>query len=350
MTTSFANDRDHGSLANGEHLTSQIDFYSLATLVPLSTDDFSALDSGEDLIRIGEIIGIQAQPVVTGLHVLSAQNLAQYGLSAGASATLKSAANFAVLAGASVTNTGSSVITGDVGAVSSITPGPWTVTGTVHTVDDAATIQALTDAHAAYNTLSVMPSTTLTGDLGGKTLTPGVYSYASSAGLTGTVTLDFQNMSNKMIVVIMGSTLTTASASVVNVINSNASNSIFWVVGSSATLGSTTAFAGTIIALASISFVTGANITNGNALALTGSVTMQDDMINVASSSLTGTVNVLNFMIEHTNAWINSDVSGSLPGSLAYALQNETALCPLPFSGASLVMGANASLTFTAIY
>ena len=145
--TTFANDRDQGSLANGEHLTSALDFYTLNTSVALSTDDFSALDSGEDLIRIGEIIGIQAQPVVTGLHVIT----------------------------------------------------------------------------------GVADST--------------VYGLAS--GIT--------------------------------------------------------------------------------------------------------TVYQLKFMIEHTNAWNNADVSGSVPGTLAYALQNETTLCPLPFSGATLTMGSNAALFFSAI-
>jgi len=348
MTTSFANDRDVGAVSNSEHLTSQIDFYTLATTVPLSTDDFELNDAGRDLIRLGEIIGIQAQPVVTGLHVLPGSVQANYGLASGSKATLKSAANFAVLAGAAVTNTGSSVITGDVGATSAITPGPWSVTGTVHTVNDAATIQALIDGHAAYNYLSVLPSTVLTGDLGGKTLTPGVYSYPSSAGLTGTLTLDFQGLSDQMIVIIAGSTLTTASASVVNVINSNPSNSVFWVLGSSATLGTTTSFAGNIIAQVSVTLTTGATIETGSALALTGSVSLDSNIIN-SDASATATVYLLKFMIEHTNAWINTDVSGTVAGTLAYALVNETALCPLPVSGASLVMGTNASLTFSAI-
>jgi|SRR5882672_1422386 len=86
MTTTFANDRDVGNMKSGEHLTSDIDFYTLNTLCPLSEDDFSALDAGMNLIRIGEIIGIQAQPVMTGLHVnmtvdlTTAANKATYGI------------------------------------------------------------------------------------------------------------------------------------------------------------------------------------------------------------------------------------------------------------------------------
>jgi len=206
------------------------------------------------------------------------------------SSTLLTAANFAVLAGAAVTNTGSSVVTGDVGATSAITPGAWTVTGTVHTVNDAATQQAIIDATSAYNTLSVLSSTVLTGDLGGKTLTHGVYSYPSSAGLTGTLTLDFQGLFNQKIVIITGSTLTTASASVVNVINSNPTNAVYWVIGSSATLGTTTSFDGIILAHTSITLTTGVTIANGSALAITGSVTMDTNTITIPVSSGSGIV------------------------------------------------------------
>ena len=170
--TAFANDRDVGALANGEHLTSQIDFYTLATTVPLTIDVNAAdtetvqLVNNADMIRLGEIIGIQAQPVVTGLHVINPPDLTVFGLPA---ATLRTAGTFAVLAGAAVTNTGSSVVTGDVGGTSAITPGPWTVTGTVHTINDTATQNALTAGTNAYNILRVLSSTVLTGDLGGKT-------------------------------------------------------------------------------------------------------------------------------------------------------------------------------------
>jgi len=82
--TSFANDRDVGSMANGEHLTSAMDFYTLNTTVVLSTDDFELNDAGRDLIRIVEIIGMQAQPVITSLHTIVAPDLTVYGLAAGA--------------------------------------------------------------------------------------------------------------------------------------------------------------------------------------------------------------------------------------------------------------------------
>ena len=253
---------------------------------------FTAKTSG----ATGNQFNISSTPAVVATNLAAAINASpnMAGLvTAGISSTtitetpvLLTAANFSVLAGAAVTNTGASVLVGDVGAVSAITGmSSATVTGTVHdgqNLDDAATAQALVDATAAYNTLSVLPAITLTGDLGGMTLTPGVYSYPSSAGLTGTLTLDFMGLSNQMIVVITESTLTTASNAVVNVVNSNATNQVFFVVGSSATLGSATQFAGNILAHTSISFVTGANVANGNAIALTGSVTLQDDNIQIA--------------------------------------------------------------------
>jgi hypothetical protein len=75
MSTSFANDRDFGSVSNSQHLSSALDFYTLNSLCPLSTDDFSAMDAGQNLIRVGEIIGIQAQPVMTNLLVATGVDL-----------------------------------------------------------------------------------------------------------------------------------------------------------------------------------------------------------------------------------------------------------------------------------
>lgn len=86
MTTTFANDRNVGSVSNSQHLSSAMDFYTLNTLCPLSTDDFAAADAGQNLIRVGEIIGIQAQPVisnlmiVTGVDLTVAANKTLYGI------------------------------------------------------------------------------------------------------------------------------------------------------------------------------------------------------------------------------------------------------------------------------
>jgi type VI secretion system secreted protein VgrG len=121
----------------------------------------------------------------------------------------------------------------------------------------------------------------LTGtNLGALILTPGVYEFASSAQLTGTLTLNGEGNNNALWVFLIGSTLTTASGSSVNVIGSGSNDGIFWDVGSSATLGTTTAFKGNILASANITLDSGATIGCGSALASTGAVTMGTNTIS----------------------------------------------------------------------
>ena len=200
---------------------------------------------------------------------------------------LGSADAFGVLGASAVTNTGPSVVFQDLG----VAPGtsitgfpPGIVLGTIHD-DDAVAMQAQADALTGYNFLAGLPfNQNLTGqDLGGLTLDSGVYFFASSAQLTGSLTLDFQGLSNMMIVFQIGSTLTTASASSVMVINPGSNDQVFWQVGSSATLGTTTDFYGSIIADQSITLNTGADINCGRAIALNGAVTMDTNNVNTGN-------------------------------------------------------------------
>ncbi|MBG1260892.1 ice-binding family protein [Nostoc commune] len=198
---------------------------------------------------------------------------------------LGTANNFGVLGGSTVTNTGPSVIMQSLGvnAGSSATGfSPGIVNGTIFTSDPVAA-QAQLDNATAYNYLAALsPTKELTGlDLGGMTLTPGVYSFSSSAQLTGKLTLDNLGDPNALFVFQIASTLTTASYSSVVTTNGEAAN-VFFQIGSSATLGTYTQFKGNILALTSITLTTGVNIECGRTLAQNGAVTM--DTNNVSST------------------------------------------------------------------
>ena len=194
------------------------------------------------------------------------------------------AGSFAVLAGSTVTNTGPSAIDGNLG----LSPGTAvtgvateTVDGTTHAAD-AASLKAKADLTAAYDAAAAKtPTATAPADLGGSTLTPGVYNSASSIGLTGTLTLDAQGDPNAVFVFQAGSTLITASASRVELVNGAQPCNVFWQVGSSATFGTTTVFAGNVMALASITMNDGVHLT-GRALARNGAVTLINDTITAA--------------------------------------------------------------------
>jgi uncharacterized protein with beta-barrel porin domain len=234
----------------------------------------------------------------------STATLALLGLIAAAPAfaqapTLGTVDNFAVLGASGVTNTGPTVLTGTaahpgnlgVSPSSSITGffavdgGPGILTGpgaSIHQ-NDAVAVQAQSDLTTAYNDLAGRPTTVdLTGqDLGGKTLVPGVYNFSSAAQLTGALTLNGLGNPNAVFIFNIGSTLTTASASSILLINAAQGGNVFWRVGSSATLGSGTTFAGDILALASITLTTGASITCGAAWARTGAVTLDTNTISL---------------------------------------------------------------------
>ena len=219
--------------------------------------------------------------------ILTVMTLAPVPSSAAeATVNLGSTVNFAVLAGETITNTGSTTIDGTFGGDIGLDPGssitgfpPGTVGGVTHKTD-ATALQAKNDLVLAYDDAKSRTVTqVLTGtDLGGLTLKTGVYFFASSAQLTGTLILDAEGDPNAVFIFQIGSALTTATNSEVRLINGARFCRVFWQVTSSATIGTTTKFAGHIFALTSITANTGATI-EGQLLARNGSVTLDSNTI-----------------------------------------------------------------------
>jgi hypothetical protein len=207
-------------------------------------------------------------------------------LSAQAPVGLGTAGNFAVLAGSAVTNTGPSVISGSIGlapgsAVSGFPPGI-VLNGTTQVANGVA-LQAKNDLVTAYNDAAGRSSTaTVAADLAGETLTPGVYTSASSLGLSGQLTLDAQGNPNAVFIFQAGSSLIVGSGSQVNLIGGAQACDVYWQVGSSATIGTSSAFVGNILALTSITMTTGATL-QGSALARNGAVTLDTNTITRAT-------------------------------------------------------------------
>jgi Ice-binding-like/PEP-CTERM motif len=201
--------------------------------------------------------------------------------------------NFAVLGAQTVTNTGATTLGGNLGLQpgSSITgTGTITLSG-VTDISNSLSMAGQNDATGAVTDLHAMaPTMDLTGqDLGGKLLGVGVYTFSSSAQLTGALTLNFTG-ADQSIVFLIGSTLTTGSASSVLITGAFAGDQVYWVVGSSATLGTTTSFAGDIIAADSVTMNTGATDGCGSVIGQTAAVTLQGNTISTGCNiNTTGT-------------------------------------------------------------
>ncbi|MDO8964834.1 MAG: ice-binding family protein [Coriobacteriia bacterium] len=235
---------------------------------------------------------IRFMPVALAFVLILVFAVPAVGFGAEAPVGLGTAGSYAVLAGSTVTNTGPSVITGDVGlhpgtAVVGFPPGVVNAPSVIHATD-AAALQAKADLVTAYNDAAGRPMTAdLTGqDLGGLTLTSGVYRFSSSAQLTGNLTLDAQGDPDAVFIFQIGTTLTTASNSSVSIINGGRFCRVFWQVGSSATLGTGSLFSGHIFAMQSVTANTSAGV-EGQLLARNGAVTLDTNVITNAICATT---------------------------------------------------------------
>lgn len=226
---------------------------------------------------------------ILGAMLTTVFTLGVSGLAMAATAVnLGTADGFAVLAGSTITNTGATTVSGDLGLSpgASVTGfGPGTVSGAQHVADGAA-LSAQNDLTTAYNAAAGQVPTTTGTELGGTTKTPGVYNSASGTfGITGTLTLDAQGDPNAVFVFQTASTLITAGSSSVVLMNSAQACNVYWQVGSSATLGASSTLKGNILASSSVTLTTGATV-DGRVLARNGAVTLDTNTITKATCAV----------------------------------------------------------------
>lgn len=238
----------------------------------------SSITDGEILVNVGG--------AVTGASATGLLNSTS-GLTLGTSVT------YGVLGDTTVTNTGSSVITGDLGlypgtSVTGFPPG--TISGTEN-VNNGAAQAALAAAGSAYTAGQAMVGATVlsasTYDAGGTTIAPGLYKVGSSLAITGTLTLDGGGNSNAIWVFQIGSTFLPQNSSVISLVNGAQAKNVYFLVGSSATIGTSATIVGTIIANISITVTTSAAVT-GHLFALTGAVTLDTNAVTATPAGYAG--------------------------------------------------------------
>jgi Ice-binding-like len=306
------------------------------------------------MIRFRHVLAV----IAVGWVVLSGSLPSQAHAALGpAPVALGASYGFAVLAGTTVTSAGVSTINGDLGvspgtAVTGFPPGA--ITGTLDG-GDATAAQAQASLSNAYaDAVGRTAGAPIDGDVGGLTLTPGVYAAAAGLALTGTLTLDAQGNPAAVFILQAGSTLSTAAGSQVNLVGGAQPCNVFWQVGSSATLGASSTLAGTIVASTSISM--GNDITiDGRALAITGAVTMINDTVSAANcttlmSSTAPTITPFTTQLTGLNQTVSTTVGewGVTDARLGNAGYSVTLAASAPtVNGSTSAAGTGGSLTLT---
>ena len=267
---------------------------------------------------------------------------------------LGTAQTFAVLGATTVTNTGATALFGDVGvspgnAITGFPPGVVTG-GTIHAGDGVAT-QAHADLATAYTAIAGEAATTiLAGPLDGLTLLPGVYRINTAASLTGTLTLDAQGDPNASFDFLIGTTLITSNNSAVNLINGARGDNVFFQVGSSATLGANTAFAGNILANTSVTLTTGASIAEGRALAVNAAVTLDTNAVSIPPPALTIDDLAVNEAAGTAVFTVSLSRPSGVPISVTATTADGTAVAPGDYTATTTVLNFAAGVvtqTFT---
>jgi hypothetical protein len=273
----------------------------------------SSVSIKKTLSRLGPLVALAMAVMASRQDAVAGQ----------ATVVLGSAGNFAVLAGSAVTSTGGTIVTGGLGvwagtAVTGFAGFPPGGAGVVNgTIDagDAVAQAAEGDLTTAYNDAAgrtLAPVDVSDADLGGRTLAPGLYKSTGTLAITGNLTLDASGDPNAVFIFQVASSLNTASGSQVILSGGANAANIFWQVGSSATLGTTTVFKGTIMANQSISLATGATL-DGRALARIAAVTLDSNIITQPSS------HSWNLWWEHSGGWLSIwHMSGTNRTSSAY--------------------------------
>ncbi len=283
-------------------------------------------------LGLGALIALSSVPAVASADIVPTIGLG-------------TATSFAVLAGSTVTNTGSSVIQGDVG----VSPGlavvgfpPGNVVAPSAIFAGAPSSDPKLDLVTAYDQAHATPATSIAVELGGQLLTPGGY-FGTAHGplqLTGNLVLDGQNNASAVWVFQTDSTLTTASGSSITFVNGGSPCSVFWQVGSSATIGSDSDFVGTVLALTSITAVSGADI-QGRLLARNGAVTLDTNDIVVDAACVGATDLDRSGGVADTNELVESNpaAADAIREALGLAALAATGL-PAPGGASALIIVA----------
>jgi hypothetical protein len=215
------------------------------------------------------------------------------GVAAAAPLDLGTADNYALVANTTITNTGVTLIDGNLALVGPSVTGflPGVITGRSD-IGNAAATKAEADVLTAHHAATASaPVTEMAGDLGGQTLLPGIYHFGVAATLHGTLTLDGEGQTNPVFIFQIGTTLTTGTGARVILTNHAAGCAVFWAVGSSATIGTATSLQGNLMALVSITMNTGASIgvgggrNGGRAFAQNGAITLDTNTVIAPSGS-----------------------------------------------------------------